>query len=627
MFNIIQKEIVWGGGVLSLETGKVARQADSAVMLRYGDMVILCTLVVSKDVNSEIDFVPLSVSYQERFSAVGKIPGGFFKREGKPNEREVLISRLIDRSVRPLISPYFRHPTQILCEVKSYSHNKQTDVQNASSCDSDILALIGASVVLQMSGISSNIIAAARAGFSKSSEYLLNTSTDTMDLLVAGAKEGVTMIELKSHEVSKNVLMNGINFCMEQMQPVLQFIEDFVKDVNAVRSNCPIAMKKSDLLQLNYAKTHNTLNEIKEYAESLASPLSTLDDIDEFISCRIDYFNEQEFNHAQRSTVAKQFKKDVINEIVVASAVRIDNRQTDEIRQIECELNLLPSVHGSALFTRGDTQVFASTTIGSSEDAQTIDDISGEQREKFMLHYTFPGYSVGEVSKFSGPGRREIGHGRLAWKSLLPLLPTNETFPYVIRVTADVTESNGSSSMATVCSSYLAMRDAGIPLSRPIAGVAMGLMIHGDQYKILTDLSGTEDDLGYMDFKIAATDLGITAIQMDIKIPFLTIEMLNAIVEQSLIATGVIRAKISSCCSEKNNQSFNESKVITKVKLEKDQAREIIGPGGRVIKEICSKTSAKLSIENNELLIFGAKNSREQAVKLVQTILKTAVTK
>jgi polyribonucleotide nucleotidyltransferase len=591
MFNIIRKEITWGGRRLVLETGKMARQADGAVLVTYGETVVLVTAVAAKSARAGIDFFPLTVNYQEKTFAAGKIPGGFFKREGRPSEKETLVSRLIDRPIRPLFAEGFRNETQIIATVLSH------DLEN----DPDIAALIGASAALTISGIPFlGPIGAARVGYING-EFKLNPlqdelKTSELDLVVAGTQEGVLMVESEAKELSEDVMLKAVMFGHREFQAVINAIIDLAERaakepwptpvvppaVESVKAKLRTAI--GDELRAAYTETvkqvrHEKINAARDKAMALVA------------------------ENAEEAAVAPMVFGDLESEIVrgsiLATGRRIDGRDTKTVRPIVCEVGVLPRAHGSALFTRGETQALCVATLGTGEDEQIIDALEGEYREHFLLHYNFPPYSVGEAKRMGSPGRREVGHGKLAWRALRPLLPTKEKFPYTLRVVSEITESNGSSSMATVCGSSLALMDSGVPMVRPVAGIAMGLIKEKDGVAVLSDILGDEDHLGDMDFKVAGTDKGVTALQMDIKITSITEAIMHTALNQARDGRLHILGEMAKGLQAARQEVSKNAPRITTFTIPKDKIREVIGTGGKVIREITETTGAKIDIEDD----------------------------
>jgi polyribonucleotide nucleotidyltransferase len=590
MSDVIRKELMWGGRRLILETGRMARQADGAVLATYGETTVLCTAVALKKAKPGQDFFPLTVNYQEKTFAAGKIPGGFFKREGRPSEKETLVSRLIDRPIRPLFAPGFRNETQVVCTVLSH------DLEN----DPDVVALIGASAALTISGIPFlGPIAGCRVGYVAGS-YVLNPKVEELesselDLIVAGTGEGVLMVESEAKELSERVMLGAVMFGHKSFQPVIQAIialaETAAKEPWAMADHSgEAAAVEASLRTLVGAKLDAAYAEQGKQVRS-----NRLDEI----KASVEAAYPDEPLHTLAGKFLKELEKEIVRGAIIAGKPRIDGRDTKTIRPIACEVGLLPRTHGSALFTRGETQALAVATLGTGQDEQIVDALEGEHRSHFMLHYNFPPYSTGETGRMTGPGRREIGHGKLAWRAVHPLLPTKESFPYTIRVVSEVTESNGSSSMATVCGASLSLMDAGVPLKRPVAGIAMGLIKEPHGFAVLSDILGDEDHLGDMDFKVAGTDQGITALQMDIKITSITEEIMGIALAQAKDGRMHILDQMGNALSAARDAVSNNAPRITVITVPKDKIREVIGSGGKVIREICEVTGAKIDIEDD----------------------------
>jgi len=615
MFDIHRKEIDWGGRKLVLETGRIARQADGAVLATYGETVVLCTAVGAKQPRVGIDFFPLTVNYQEKTFATGKIPGGFFKREGRPTEKETLTSRLIDRPIRPLFHRNYRNETQVVCTVLSH------DMEN----DPDVVAMIGASAALTLSGIPfMGPIAAARVGWIDG-KYVLNPVLDelslsSLDLVVAGTGQGVLMVESEARELSEEVMLGAVNFGHEQMQPVI----DTIISLAEVAAKEPWPVPEDPAAK---AELHEELK--SRFGAALAEAYAMPDKVQRHAA--IDAVKadaeaavgEDQEKLAVFAGVFKALESDVVRGQILAGEPRIDGRDTRTVRPIVCETGALPRAHGSALFTRGETQALVTTTLGTGQDEQIIDALEGEYRQHFMLHYNFPPYSVGEAGRMGSPGRREIGHGKLAWRALRPLLPTKDDFPYTIRVVAEITESNGSSSMATVCGSSLSMMDAGVPLSRPVAGIAMGLIKENDRYAVITDILGDEDHLGDMDFKVAGTEIGITALQMDIKITSITAEIMEVALAQAAEGRHHILGEMAKTMGGAREGVAANAPRITTISIPKDKIRDVIGTGGKVIREICETTGAKVDIEDDGTIKVAAvdQSAMQAAIDWINSIV------
>ena len=591
MFNIINKSTKWNGKTIKLETGKIARQADASVLVKMEGSAVLCTVTYSKELKEGIDFFPLTVNYLEKYYAAGRFPGGFMKREGKPSDRETLISRLIDRPIRPLFPEDFFHEVNVICQVLSYDSNTPTDV----------LAVIGAAAALKISELPfTNTLGAIKLGLIDD-EFVINPSSmdleqSDLDLTIAGTEDSVLMIESSAKEISEEKLTSAIEFAHQNMQPIIKLINDFVNEAEKNKyeyaklniSNMYQALKKE--LQGSIEDIYSTINK-KERNEKLKRVYN---------DALTKYSEDQEFERNIYDIAFKKLQNEVVRDKVLNDNARIDGRKLDEIRNIECEIGLLDAPHGSALFTRGETQALAVVTLGSIQDSQLKDDITGVSSDKFLLHYNFPPYSVGEVGMLKPPGRREIGHGKLACKAVLPILPNDDKFPYTVRIVSEITESNGSSSMATVCASTLALMNTGVPIKTPVAGIAMGLILESkDRFAILSDILGDEDFLGDMDFKVASTKNGITALQMDIKVSGITIAIIRQAISQAQKGCHHILSKMLNVISQPNDSLSSSAPRIVSININKDKIRDIIGPGGKIIKDICEKSGAKIDIEDD----------------------------
>ncbi|MDF2095731.1 polyribonucleotide nucleotidyltransferase [Aquibaculum arenosum] len=615
MFNIHRKEVDWGGRKLVLETGRIARQADGAVLATYGETVVLCTAVGAKQPKPGLDFFPLTVNYQEKTFAVGKIPGGFFKREGRPSEKETLTSRLIDRPIRPLFHKNYRNETQVICTVLSH------DLEN----DPDVVAMIGASAALTLSGMPfMGPIAAARVGWIDG-KYVLNPVLDEMplsqlDLVVAGTNDGVLMVESEAQELSEEIMLGAVNFGHEQMQPVIDAIIDLAelaaKDPWVVAEDPPAKAEVYESVKSQFGEAltaaYGNADKVERQAAIAAVKADALASL-----------GEDEDKLAVFSGVFKALESDVVRGQILAGKPRIDGRDTKTVRPIVSETGVLPRAHGSALFTRGETQALVTTTLGTGQDEQFVDALEGEFRQHFMLHYNFPPYSVGEAGRVGSPGRREIGHGKLAWRAIRPLLPKKEDFPYTIRVVSEITESNGSSSMATVCGTSLSMMDAGVPLPRPVAGIAMGLIKEGDDFAVISDILGDEDHLGDMDFKVAGTDTGVTALQMDIKITSITREIMEIALDQAKGGRTHILGEMAKTMGGAREGVAANAPRITTISISKDKIRDVIGTGGKVIREICETTGAKVDIEDDGTIKVAAvdQSAMQAAIDWIESIV------
>ncbi len=613
MFNIASVELDWKGLTLKLETGMIARQADGAVKCSLGGTVVLCTVSASRDVDVSNDFFPLSVHYIEKSYSAGKIPGGFFKREGRPAENEILTSRLIDRPIRPLFHHDFKNETQVVCTVINY------DGEN----DPSICAMIGASAAITISGLPFlGPLACSRVGY-MDGEYILNPTKEELndselDLVVAGTRDGVLMVESEANELSEKIMLGAVQFGFKEFQSVIDSIIDLAE--KSAKDSWEVVKKEDpkyiDKLRKLSNKELTPIYKIKEKKKRNESLVEVKKKI-------IEQFNDEVEDENSLKEEIKKIEKDIVRSSVLDSKKRIDGRGLDDVRDIDCRVDLLDNVHGSALFTRGETQALVTTTLGTTSDEQMIDGLDGDSKEKFMLHYNFPPFSVNEVGRIGATGRREIGHGKLAWRAINPILRRSDDFPYTIRVVSEITESNGSSSMATVCGTSLALMDAGVPLEKPVAGIAMGLIKEEKQFVVLTDILGDEDHLGDMDFKVAGTESGITSLQMDIKVNGIT----DDIMEESLSKANSARIHIL----KEMNKSLNKSRAVTKsnapqiekLKIDKSKIREVIGSGGKVIKDICEKSGAKVEIDDDGIVtIFASKaNDAKTAMNMINDIV------
>ena len=613
MFKLFRKELEWGGTKLVLETGKVARQADGAVMVSLGETKVLCTAVAAQSPKPGQDFFPLTVNYQEKAFAAGKIPGGFFKREGRPSENETLVCRLIDRPIRPLFPKSFKCETQVICTVLAH------DMEN----NPDIAAMIGASAALTLSGVPFfGPIAAARIGWIDGA-YVLNPTVDQMDqseldLIMAGTHEGVLMVESEAKELSEEIMLGAVNFGHQAVKPVIDAIielaESCAKEPRALPEE-PAEIADINKVLKGFAKGFETAYKIADKTDRQAA----LNEVRAEAKTALG----DEYDAVLVGGLIKGMEADVVRGAILKTGVRIDGRDTKTVRQIVAEAGFLPRAHGSSLFTRGETQAMVVATLGTGQDEQIIDALVGESRSSFMLHYNFPPYSVGEAGRVGSPGRREIGHGKLAWRALRPLLPTKEEFPYTIRLVSEITESNGSSSMATVCGGSLAMMDAGVPLKRPVAGIAMGLIKEGDDFAVLSDILGDEDHLGDMDFKVAGSQNGVTSLQMDIKITSITPEIMQIALDQARDGRIHILGEMAKALTSARDDLADSAPKITTLKIPVDKIRDIIGPGGKIIREICEETGAKIDIEDDGTVKVAAVSgsSGEAAVARIRDIV------
>ncbi|GEO82327.1 polyribonucleotide nucleotidyltransferase [Pararhodospirillum oryzae] len=590
MFKVFRKEIEWGGRTLVLETGKVARQADGAVMASLGDTTVLCTAVGARK-PSAFDFFPLTVNYQEKTFAAGKIPGGFFKREGRPSERETLVSRLIDRPIRPLFVDGYRSETQIVATVLCH------DMEN----DPDIVAMIGASAALTLSGLPFlGPIGAARVGYIDGA-FVLNPTRDqlsssALDLVVAGTREGVLMVESEARELSEQQMLDAVMFGHEGYQPVIDAIIDLAE--RAARDPRSVEPPPPALERVE-ARVRELAEAGLRDAYAQADKMARHERVDAVKDAVMTALADDAEALALASGVFKDLEKEIVRGAILDTGRRIDGRDTRTVRPIEATVGVLPRAHGSALFTRGETQALVVTTLGTGQDEQIIDALEGEYRENFMLHYNFPPYSVGETGRLGSPGRREIGHGKLAWRAIHPMLPAKAEFPYTVRVVSEITESNGSSSMATVCGTSLALMDAGVPLAAPVAGIAMGLIKESDRFAVLSDILGDEDHLGDMDFKVAGTAKGVTSLQMDIKITSITREIMAIALDQARDGRAHILGEMAKALGDAREGLSNFAPRITTIKIPPQKVREVIGSGGKVIREITETTGTKIDIEDD----------------------------
>ena len=614
MFSIHRKEVDWGGRKLVLETGKIARQADGAVLATYGETTVLCTAVAEREPRAGVDFFPLTVNYQEKAFAAGRIPGGFFKREGRPSEKETLTSRLIDRPIRPLFAPGFRNETQVICTVLSH------DLEN----DPDVVAMVGASAALTISGIPFlGPIGAARVGVVEDA-FVLNPTLaqledSALDMVVAGTAEAVLMVESEARVLPEDRMLGAVMFAHRESQKVvaaiIELAEACAKDPWLLPEPAPGAEAAESELRaaaepgLRAAYGERVKQErVEKLAAARAGAKAALDGA---------------HDEDAVSGALKKLEKDIVRGAILDGEARIDGRGARDVRPIEAEVGLLPRSHGSALFTRGETQALAVATLGTGQDEQIVDALEGEYREHFLLHYNFPPYSVGEASFLRAPGRREIGHGKLAWRAVRAALPTKEAFPYTLRVVSEITESNGSSSMATVCGASLALMDAGVPMSAPVAGIAMGLIKDGDRFAVLSDILGDEDHLGDMDFKVAGTRDGVTALQMDIKITGITEEIMRQALDQAREGRVFILDNMDRALSRAREGISQHAPRITAFSIPKDKIREVIGTGGKVIREICEVTGAKIDIEDDGTVKVAAvdQTAGEKAIEWIRGIV------
>ncbi len=619
MFQEYRKEIDWGGRKLVLETGKVARQADGAVMATYGETKVLCTVVGEHTPRVGLDFFPLAVHYQEKTFAAGKIPGGFFKREGRPAEKEVLTSRLIDRPIRPLFAKGFSNETQVICTVLTH------DLES----DPDIVALVGTSAALTISGLPfMGPIGGARVGYIDG-EYVLNPTLDErqssdLDLIVAGTRDGVLMVESEASQLTEEVMLGAVMFGHKGYQQVVEAIIELAEACAKEPREIPPVPEGTEELakKVKSAAEADLRAAYKETEKSVRVEKlgAAKDRVREELAA--DESLDKEFVTDALGDIFKSLEKDIVRQDILKTGQRIDGRDTKTVRPIAVEVGALPRTHGSALFTRGETQAIVVTTLGTGQDEQIIDGLAEDYREHFMLHYNFPPYSVGEAGRFGFTGRREVGHGKLAWRAIHPLMPSKEDFPYTIRVVSEITESNGSSSMATVCGASLSLMDAGVPLAKPVAGIAMGLIKEGDDYAVLTDILGDEDHLGDMDFKVAGTDQGITSLQMDIKITSITEEIMKVALEQAHEGRIHILGEMAKALGTAREAVSENAPRITMIKIPKDKIREVIGPGGKMIREICEVTGTKIDLDDDGTVKVAAVDQKatEAAIEWIKSI-------
>ncbi len=619
MFNVTKKSIQWGEETLTLETGKVARQADGTVIATLGETSVMANVTFAREQKPGQDFFPLTVHYQEKYYAAGKIPGGFFKREARPTEKETLTARLIDRPIRPLFVPGFKNEVLVMCTVLSH------DLVN----DPDVVAMIAASAALTISGVPfMGPIAGARVGF-VDGEYVLNPTVDDMqdlrlnpeqrlDLVVAGTKDAVMMVESEAYELTEEEMLGAVTFAHEQIQPVIDLIIALAEDA---------AKEPFDFTPPDYSALYEA---VKAAGEDKMRAAYAISDKQERVAAVgaakeaiIASLSDEQKEDGNLGSALKKLESVVLRGDVVKNGRRIDGRALDQVRSIVCETGLLPRTHGSALFTRGETQGLVVTTLGTGDDEQFIDALHGNFKSNFLLHYNFPPYSVGEVGRVGSPGRREIGHGKLAWRALQAVLPAPTDFPYTIRVVSEITESNGSSSMASVCGGSLSMMDAGVPLKAPVAGVAMGLVLEDDgSYGILTDILGDEDHLGDMDFKVAGTEAGITSLQMDIKVAGITPEIMKSALAQAKVGRLHILGEMAKALTSANEFSQHAPRIET-MQIPTDKIREVIGSGGKVIREIVEVSGAKVDINDDGVIKIASANGEaiQKAYDMIYSIV------
>ncbi|MEM9839418.1 MAG: polyribonucleotide nucleotidyltransferase [Pseudomonadota bacterium] len=616
MFQITKKTMTWAGRELTLESGRIARQADGAVLATYGETTVLATVVGQREAKPGQDFFPLTVNYQEKTYAAGRIPGGFFKREGRPTEKETLTSRLIDRPIRPLFAPGFKNEVQVICTVMSH------DLEN----DPDVVAMIGASAALTISGIPfMGPIGAARIGY-KDGSYLVNpTIADlegtSLDLVMAATQDAVMMVESEAKELSEEVMLGAVVEGHKASREVINMIIDFAEEcakepwdytppdhsdiMPAVREKAEAGLREAYQLTDKQARS-NKLGEVKSATKDTLCGDSAAEPLDGQIV----------------SGLLKELESEIVRGQILETGGRIDGRTTTDIRPIVSEVGVLPRTHGSSLFTRGETQSIVVATLGTSDDEQFIDALEGTYKANFLLHYNFPPFSVGETGRTGSPGRREIGHGKLAWRAVQAVLPSQDEFPYVIRLVSEITESNGSSSMATVCGSSLAMMDAGVPIKRAVAGIAMGLILEGDRHAVLSDILGDEDHLGDMDFKVAGTTEGVTSLQMDIKVAGITEDIMKTALAQAKDGRMHILGEMGKALGESRDDLGEFAPRIETMTIPKEKIRDVIGSGGKVIREIVETTGAKVNIDDEGVIKIASsdKSEIEAAVKWIKSI-------
>ncbi|MBO6482874.1 MAG: polyribonucleotide nucleotidyltransferase [Pelagibacteraceae bacterium] len=613
MFKQFKEEIDFAGKKLTLETGKIARQADGAIIATCGETVVISTVVGAKKVNPETDYFPLQVNYQEKYYAAGKIPGGYFKREARPTESETLISRLIDRPIRPLFPEGFRNEVQILPTVLSYDNENEAD----------ILSIIASSAALSISGLPfKEPIAASRVGYIDNN-YVLNPSKEQLkesklDLVVAGTKEAVLMVESEASGLTEKQMLDAVKFGHEKFIPVIKAIESLAK------KSSKEAWK---IEEKDYSKLKNKIS--KELTKDLEKAFSEKDKKkrSELVNlasekCKSLFEGDDTYSELEISLQLKNLEKDIVRTKILKSKKRIDGRGLSDVRPIKCEVGVLPRTHGSALFTRGETQALVTTTLGTTEDEQRIESLEGQKRVRFMLHYNFPPFSVGETGRI-GTGRREVGHGKLAWRALNSSLPEKEKFPYTLRIVSEITESNGSSSMATVCGASLALMDAAVPIAEPVAGIAMGLIKEKKEFSVLSDILGDEDHLGDMDFKVAGTKDGITSLQMDIKITGITFEIMEQALNQAKDGRAHILTEMNKAIKSSRNEVSKYTPKIETIKVDKKDIAAVIGKGGATIREIVELSGAKVDVKDTGEVTIAApdEESRKKAMEMVKSII------
>ncbi|KEO88992.1 polynucleotide phosphorylase/polyadenylase [Erythrobacter longus] len=608
MFDTKTVSLEWGGKTLTLETGRIARQADGAVLATYGETVVLCAVTAAKSVKEGQDFFPLTVHYQEKFSAAGRIPGGFFKREGRATEKETLTSRLIDRPCRPLFPEGFYNEINVICQVLSYD----------GETEPDILAMIAASAALTISGVPfMGPIGAARVGFNNDGEYILNPKVEDalgedgrLDLVVAATQDAVMMVESEAKELTEEQMLGAVLFAHEESRKVIGAIIDLAEKAAKEPWEVDVSDDTSEIKE----KLRGIVGDDIAAAYKLTDKSARSDALNAVRAKAKEAFADEEPQTQMVANKAvKKLESEIVRGAIIKDGTRIDGRKLDQVRPIEAMVGLLPRTHGSALFTRGETQAICTTTLGTKDAEQMIDGLEGLSYSNFMLHYNFPPYSVGEVGRFGFTSRRETGHGKLAFRALRPVLPTVEDFPYTIRVLSDITESNGSSSMATVCGGALSMMDAGVPLTRPVSGIAMGLILEGEDFAVLSDILGDEDHLGDMDFKVAGSEEGITSLQMDIKVAGITQEIMTKALEQAKAGRAHILGEMAKALTGARTEVSKHAPRIETMQIDKSKIRDIIGTGGKVIREIVAETGAKVDIDDEGTIKISSSNADEIA--------------
>ncbi|RPF72134.1 polyribonucleotide nucleotidyltransferase [Aurantiacibacter spongiae] len=623
MFDTKTVSIEWGGKTLTLETGRIARQADGAVLATYGETVVLCAVTAARSVKEGQDFFPLTVHYQEKFSAAGRIPGGFFKREGRATEKETLTSRLIDRPVRPLFPEGFYNEINVIAQVLSYD----------GETEPDIVAMIAASAALTISGVPfMGPIGAARVGF-RGGEYELNPSLSSaldeegrLDLVVAATQDAVMMVESEAKELTEEEMLGAVMFAHEESRKVIGAIIDLAEQA----AKEPWELDKVEDKSAKLEELRGVIGDDLAAAYKITDKGERQDAVNAARTRAREHYAELEQSdtaeYMGRLKLVKKLESDIVRKAILKDGQRIDGRKTDEVRPIEAMVGLLPRTHGSALFTRGETQAICTTTLGTKDAEQMIDGLEGLSYNHFMLHYNFPPYSVGEVGRFGFTSRRETGHGKLAWRALHPVLPSHEDFPYTIRILSDITESNGSSSMATVCGGCLSMMDAGVPVARPVSGIAMGLILEGDDFTVLSDILGDEDHLGDMDFKVAGSEQGITSLQMDIKVAGITKEIMQTALEQAKAGRAHILGEMQKALGSARGEVSKHAPRIETMQIDKSKIRDVIGTGGKVIREIVAETGAKVDIDDEGVIKISSSNADEieAAKKWIEGIVEEA---